>query len=408
MRVLVPNHFPLQGSGSGIYVLNVAQELSRMGHEVLVIIPENEPVQADQLPFDIDVIQFEGGSGILEAELDFNFPCFTTHPRSAQTFYDLDDRQLTAYVDAWRKHLQQAVISFKPDVIHAHHVWIAPYVASEFLLPTVITIHGTDLMGYRKGPRFRGMADEAAKRSSGLIAISRQVAAEGEETYGIPADKIHLVWNGFDTGIFRVMPEVTKVDVLANYGIEMKNDAPLVSFVGKFTDFKGIDVLLRAAAVYERTLPGVRTLLVGHGQLWDDMHKLCRDLELENIHFVGHQPQPEVARIYNAADVSIVPSRIEPFGLVAVEALACGTPVVATNMGGLPDFINQEVGALVPVDDPQALAGAIIGEIRGRTKDTKGVYASQYALEGFSWTGQVARMVTLYERLIDSHEKQSH
>jgi glycosyltransferase involved in cell wall biosynthesis len=408
LRVLVPNHFPLQGSGSGIYVLNVAQELSRMGHEVLVIIPENEPVPTDQLPFDIDVIQFEGGSDGLKPELDFNFPCFTTHPRSVQTFYDLDEGQLTAYIDAWRRHLDHAINTFKPDVIHAHHVWIAPYVASEFLLPTVITIHGTDLMGYRKGPRFRGMADEAAERSSGLIAISKQVAADAEKTYGVSPEKIHLVWNGFDTEIFKIIPEVTKVDVLAKYGIEANNGEFLVSFVGKFTDFKGIDVLLRAAAVYEKAIPGVRTLLVGQGQLWDDMHKLCQDLELENIHFVGHQPQQEVARIYNAADVSIVPSRVEPFGLVAVEALACGTPVVATNMGGLPDFINQDVGALVPVDDPQALAEAIIDEIRGRTKETKGVYASRYALDGFSWAGQVARMVSLYQQAIDSHEAQGH
>jgi len=202
------------------------------------------------------------------------------------------------------------------------------------------------------------------------------------------------------------MPEVSKVDLLGEYGIEVEADTPLVSFVGKFTDFKGIDVLLRAAAVYEQAIPGVKTLLVGHGQLWDDLHELGAELKLENVHFAGHQPQPEVARIYNAAEVSVVPSRVEPFGLVAIEALACGTPVVATDMGGLPDFINQKVGALVPVDDPRALAEAIIDEIRGGTKKTKGVYASEYALNGFSWAGQVSRMVDLYQRALDTHENQ--
>ena len=98
----------------------------------------------------------------------------------------------------------------------------------------------------------------------------------------------------------------------------------------------------------------------------------------------------------HAADVSVVPSRVEPFGLVAVEALACGTPVVATNEGGLPDFINEQVGALVPVDDPQALAGAIIAEIRQNTKQSKGRYANEYAFENFTWKKQVARMVDLY------------
>jgi glycosyltransferase involved in cell wall biosynthesis len=246
------------------------------------------------------------------------------------------------------------------------------------------------------------MALAAAKRAYGLIAISRQVSADAGATYDVPSDRIHLIWNGFDAGIFRVMPELSKTDLMDDYGIRAEIDTSLVSFVGKFTDFKGIDVLLRAAAIYERAIPGVQTLLVGHGQLWGEMQALRDELGLNGIHFAGHRPQPEVARIYNAADVSVVPSRVEPFGLVAIEALACGTPVVATDMGGLPDFINKEVGALVPVDDPQSLARAIIEEIQGRTKGTKGVYASQYALDGFSWPGQVSRMAELYRQAIES------
>jgi glycosyltransferase involved in cell wall biosynthesis len=406
LRILIPNHFPLQGSGSGIYVLNVAQELTWMGHEVLVIIPEHESIPKDRHSFDVDVILFAGETHSGGSELDFNFPCFTTHPRSVQTFYDLDDDQLEAYIAAWRKHLDNAIRSFQPDIIHAHHVWIAPYVASESCLPTVITVHGTDLMGFREGPRFRDMALSAAGRAYSLIAISRQVAADTEATYNVPAAKIRLIWNGFDATIFRVMPELSKADLMEEHGIKTAVDAPLVSFVGKFTDFKGIDVLLKAAAVYEQVIPGAQTLLVGNGQLWDEMHRLKDELGLNGIHFAGHQPQPEVARIYNAADVSVVPSRVEPFGLVAIEALACGTPVVATDRGGLPDFINQEVGALVPVGDPHSLAEAIIDEIQGQTKRTKGVYASQYALEGFSWSGQVSKMVDLYRQALESDGKQ--
>jgi glycosyltransferase involved in cell wall biosynthesis len=140
--------------------------------------------------------------------------------------------------------------------------------------------------------------------------------------------------------------------------------------------------------------------LVGHGQLWDEMHDLREELALSGVHFLGHQPQPTVARVYNIADVSIVPSRIEPFGLVAVEALACGTPVVATNAGGLPDFINEQVGALVPVDDHEALAQAIIDEIESGSKQTKGRYAAQYALDSYSWPSQVKKMAELYEKAL--------
>ncbi|UCG25187.1 MAG: glycosyltransferase [Chloroflexota bacterium] len=400
MRILIPNHFPLQGSGSGIYTLNLAKELVSLGHEVLVIVPEHQPIPEDRYPFPVEVILFNNGQNERLAEAAFNFPCFTTHPRSVQTFYDLSDGQLEAYVELWRRHISRAVEDFAPDVVHGHHVWVAPYVATELGLPTVISVHGTDLMGFRDGHRYRPMALAAAERAYGLIAISRQVSADAIATYQVPKEKIHLIWNGFDSGIFKLIPGATRESVPAEFGITSPNggaDRPLVSFVGKFTSFKGIDVLLRAAAIYEQAVPGIRTVLVGHGQLFGQMRSLSDELDLRNVHFLGHQPQPEVARIYNAADVSVVPSRVEPFGLVAVEALACGTPVVATDEGGLPDFINDRVGALVPVDDHAALAEAIIGEVKNGTKATKGAYAAQYAAEGFSWAGQVAKMAALYE-----------
>jgi len=402
MRILMPNHFPLQGSGSGIYAMNVALELTKMGHDVLVITPDHEPISDGEYPYPVQTIIFNNGENSAQAEVDFNFPCFTTHPRSVTTFYELTDEQMAAYIDLWRKHIHQAVKEFQPDIIHAHHVWVTPYVASETAVSYVVSVHGTDLMGYRDGPRYRTLAQIGADKAYGLITISRQVTAAAKESYNQPDDKLHLIWNGFGYDIFKVLPELTKTAVLADFNIQNNNQQPIVSFVGKFTDFKGIDVLLRAAAIYEQEIPGAQTVLVGQGQLWDDMHTLRDKLGLQNVHFLGHQPQPIVAKIYNVADVSVVPSRIEPFGLVAVEALACGTPVVATNEGGLPDFINEEVGALVPVGDHEALAEAVIAEIRASSKQSKGKYAAKYALANFSWASQVEKMAQLYVQALSA------
>lgn len=398
MRVLMPNHFPLQGSGSGIYTLNVALELLHAGHDVMVIIPDHQPVVDS--PFPTRTILFSNGEND-RAELPFNFPCFTTHPRSENTFYELTDAEIQAYLAAWREHIHDAISSFRPDIIHAHHVWITPYVASETGLPYVISCHGTDLMGFKKGRRYREYALAAAQHAHAIIAISHQVQSEAIHTYQLPEEKVPLIGNGFGTDHFKLLPHISKRDVLGEFGLD-GGDKPLVSFVGKFTDFKGIDVLLKAAAIYEKQIPGVRTVLVGHGGLWDDMQALKEQLGLTGVHFLGHQSQDILARIYNAADVSVVPSRVEPFGLVAVEALACGTPVVATNAGGLPDFINEEVGALVPVDDPESLAAAIISEIENHTKQTKGVYANRYAYDNYTWKQQVAKMIRLYRQAIDA------
>ena len=393
LKVLIPNHFPLQGSGSGIYSLNVARELTKLGHEVMAIVPEHGPVTG--YPFPVKSIVFSNGEN-QPTDLDFNFPCFTTHPVSTTTFYELTDQQLDAYLAAWRKAMLEAVNAFQPDVVHVQHVWLTAFVTHEVGLPYVASCHGTDLMGFKKGPRYRDQTLIGARHAHRIIAISRQVREDARATYQVSEDKLALIWNGFDSDCFKVIASATRETVLSELELE-PSEGPLVSFVGKFADFKGIDVLLKAAALYEPALPGVRTVLVGHGELLHEMSALRDELDLKAVHFVGHKPQPEVARIYNAADVSVVPSRVEPFGLVAVEALACGTPVVATNAGGLPDFITDEVGTLVPVDDAEALANAIVAEVRNEKRADKSSFASQYALEGFTWTEQVGKMQRLYE-----------
>lgn len=398
----MPNHFPLQGSGSGIYTLNVALELSRAGHEVLIIVPGHNKDEhtSKGAPYKVQTILFKNSESA-QNELNFNFPCFTTHPESDTTFYELSDSKMEAYLNAWRQHIQQAVQTFKPDLIHAHHVWVTAAIAHETGLPYVVSCHGTDLMGFKKGPRYQALALAGAKNANAVIAISRQVQAEAMETYQLPQSQVPLIWNGFGSDHFKILPEVSKASLLKEFNLK-GSDSPLISFVGKFTDFKGIDVLLKAAAIYEKKLHGIQTLLVGHGGLWDTMQSLIKELNLQGVHCLGHQDQDTVARIYNAADCSVVPSRIEPFGLVAIEALACGTPVIATNAGGLPDFINESVGTLVPVDDHEVLAESLVREIKTKSKETKGPHANRYAFENFTWKQQVHKMIELYESALKS------
>nr|VFK26723.1 MAG: Glycosyltransferase involved in cell wall bisynthesis [Candidatus Kentron sp. MB]VFK35701.1 MAG: Glycosyltransferase involved in cell wall bisynthesis [Candidatus Kentron sp. MB]VFK77441.1 MAG: Glycosyltransferase involved in cell wall bisynthesis [Candidatus Kentron sp. MB] len=392
MRILIPNHAPLEGTGSGTYAMNTALELWKAGHQVMVLTPEHKPI--DGYPFPVRTIIFKNGKNN-DAELGFNFPCFTTHPRSTNTFYDLTDVQIEEYIKAWRSAMKVAIESFNPDVIHAHHVWVIPFIVSETALPYVITCHGTDLMGFRNDPRYRELALAGAKNAYAIIAISRQIQSEAMNTYRLSQNKVPLIWNGFNPDQFKLIPNATKKAVLNELGL-MASEKPLIGFVGKFTDFKGIDVLLNAAAIYEKELPGIRTLLIGDGVLWNDMHALAKRLDLRGIEFLGEKPPP-VARIFNATDICVVPSRAEPFGLVAIEALACGTPVIATNKGGLPDFINDKVGALISVDDPDSLAKAIINGIRNNIKTTKGTYAREYAYENFTWKKQVRKMMELYK-----------
>ena len=401
MRVLLTNHFPLEGSGSGIYTQNVARELTQKDHDALVITPAHD----EQLgfPFEVRSILFTP-DGLLDDDKDagerlgFNFPCFTTHPLSTTTYGDLFPDQREAYVEAFRSATAKAVVEWKPDVIHAQHLWVTGYAAHVAGVPYVATAHGTDLMGMRKYDAWRPIALEGAEHAFAIIAISKQVAEDTKRLYELAPERIRLIMNGFNEAIFKVLP-IDREETLANFGIQGEFEY-IVCFVGKLTEFKGVDVLLDAAAIYEKELGNVLTLIIGDGELRNPLENQADELGLKGVKFLGHQSQHDVARIFNLADISVVPSRVEPFGLVAVEALACGTPVVATNEGGLPDFIHNGVGVLVNVADPGGLAEAVITELRSDAKRIKGPLAAKYALEGFSWSGQVDQMIAVYEEAI--------
>ncbi len=398
MRVLLINHFPLQGSGSGIYTMNIAQELIKEGHEVFVIDIDNQYDTSDY-PFQRRTILCDETKNS-NPDLKFNFPCFTTHPRSTNTYYNISDDKLEQYVNKFIEITQEVVAEFKPDIIHAQHLWITPYAALQTGVPYVVTAHGTDLMGFRKDERYHKYALEGARNASKIITISRQVYNDTLNLYELPEEQLILNPNGFDDNIFKVK-KVDKAELFKKFGLDIV-PKKLVSFVGKFTDFKGIDLLIKAARKITDVFPQVAFAFAGDGKLMPDMKKLKAELNLDNVHFLGHQTQIDVASLYNAADVSVVPSRIEPFGLVAIEALACGTPVVATRAGGLPDFVNDKVGQLVEMNNPEALADAIIEELRNNTKQTKGKYAVSYARENYSWNKTLHRVIEIYKGAIET------
>jgi glycosyltransferase involved in cell wall biosynthesis len=350
MRILILNHFPLEGSGSGIYTKNLARELSEMGHTVKVVFPEIEEVSFEA--FESRVILFKGPNTV-NPEFDYNFPCFTSHPRSVKTYYDLSQSELEGYVQKFVDVTKEEVENFKPDVIHAQHLWITPYAASLTDVPYIVTAHGTDLKGFVKDERYHKYALEGAKHASKVITISDQVDAEVTQLYGVPEEKKSLVLNGYDENLFKVKG-LDRQTVLNDFNLSDEPDH-IVSFAGKLTHFKGVDVLLKAVKIYDQAIKGnVLTLIAGNGELYEELNLMKKSLRLENVRFLGHINQTQLVDLYNIADVSTVPSRTEPFGLVAIEALACGTPVVGTNQGGLPDFLIDEVGTLVPVDDDLA------------------------------------------------------
>lgn len=197
MRILLMNHFPLTGSGSGVYTQNIADSLVKKGHEVCIIMPENENV-TKQDKVKIHPVYFNNGNNI-EGELPFNFPCFTTHPRSTTTFYNLTEEELNQYINAFQKALEEEIMTFNPDIIHAGHIWLLPGIAANYNIPLIITAHGTDLIGYQETDRYKKVAEHAAASAENIITISKENSDLVSACFPFAKEKTVLIPNGYNS-----------------------------------------------------------------------------------------------------------------------------------------------------------------------------------------------------------------
>ena len=168
-----------------------------------------------------------------------------------------------------------------------------------------------------------------------------------------------------------------------------------------------MDTLLRAASIYSKTEEKPITLIAGDGDLRNNLEQLAGELKLDSIYFLGAQNHEQMVKLSNVADVAAMPSIFEPFGLVAVEALACGTPVIAGDVGGFSRIVNNEIGYLMKPGDYETLADKITTFIRDGFKEKVRDKAVTYIRKNFSWDKTVENIEKLYEQVLDRHSKES-
>jgi glycosyltransferase involved in cell wall biosynthesis len=176
----------------------------------------------------------------------------------------------------------------------------------------------------------------------------------------------------------------------------------VVGTVARLSSEKGIDVLIRAFAEVHRNIPGTHLLIVGDGMQMADLQQLARDLDVVNaITWAGRLSWEEAIGCMGIMNVVAVPSRFEGFGLTAVEAMACGKPVVASSVDGLSEVVRDGVtGFLTPSSDASALAGALIKLLEKEDLRKKlGCSARKHAKEHFAYPIFRERCRVLYDSL---------
>src|SRR5437868_1145766 len=292
------------------------------------------------------------------------------------------------------------------DVLHSHY-WLSGIAAIQ--LATDWDIHHVTM--FHTIGRLKQMANpdqpepplRLAKEQYLMKQVDRIIATTVDERSqilqycGATANQVEVIPCGVDLELF-----VSQNKQQAREKLGLPAHQPVLLFVGRLDPFKGADLLLYAATMMEEN---AQIAIVG-GNLQGDkelaqLQQLALDLDIsQRVHFLGARPQPELPAIYSAADVTVVPSYHESFGLVAIESLACGTPVVATRAGGLTTIVRHgETGYLVP-----RCAGFFATRLDTLLRDPDLLeqlrLAARPSVLQFSW-GSVADQVTgVYEETI--------
>jgi len=394
-----PLHQPGTGDAGGmnVYIVELSRRLADLGIEVEVF----TRATSSDLPPTVEL-----APGVLVRHV------------TAGPYEGLLKEDLPAQLCAFTHGVLRAEAGHRPghyDLVHSHY-WLSGQVgwlaADRWNVPLVHTMH---TMAKVKNDRLaRGDTPEPAARVIGetqvveaadrLIANTHSEAEELVHYYDAPQDRLSVVHPGVNLDVFRPSAE-PRTALRGRLGLPA--DALVLLFAGRIQPLKGPDVLLRAIAALLTRRPSLRERLVvpvvgglsGSGLSRPErLHKLAAQLGIADVvRFHPAVGQRELADWYRAADALAMPSYSESFGLVALEAQACGTPVVAAAVGGLPVAVHDgRTGLLVDGHDPRAWSSALlrIAEEEG-LRERLGVAAAQHAAR-FGWQTAAARTAGVY------------
>jgi glycosyltransferase involved in cell wall biosynthesis len=379
MRVLLaPSAYYPHIGGIEETTRNVAAELRRRGHEVLII--------SNRWPHDLP--PEEQIEEVTVRRVRLELPALSPRPLI---------RFLTRSPGAAASILA-AVRVFRPDVVHLIGAGPnAPYVAAlRRLLRSriVLTTQG----------EFGADAHRVFERSLSLRWGLRKLLVQADALTGCSRFVLAELESAFPVSVPRqVIPNAVDPNELARDG-RRSSDGRYVLGLGRLVEQKGFDVLLRAFARALPALPEHRLVIGGDGPLRPGLEALAHELDLdERVSFTGALDRAGVAAILAAAEIFVLSSRVEAFGIALLEAMAAGVPAVATDVGGVLDVATDgETALIVPSDDPDALASAIVRlasepELRERLAGAARVRANE-----LTWETIVPRYEAVYRGIVRS------
>lgn len=322
MRICLLGHYPPHIGGVSSHTYQLSQQLIKRGDAVYVLTYPHPEAR------DLDGVQVETASA--------------PNIKGLRGFFFM----LSATF-----HLMRMVRQEKIDLIHAHFLLppglIGVFVGSIMGRKTAVTAHGSDLMIQAENPVLRPILKWVLGRADYVLVVNQNLKEKAIDL-GINPEKIYITPNAVDADKFNPSNKQLPTDV------KMSPDKPVILFVGNLVHQKGVEYLLKAKKLMKTD---TELMIVGEGPLRHDLEKKVADDEIEDVVFVG--ARRDVDDIMPSADLFVLPSISEGFPITILEALASGLPVVTTNVGGIPEVMNEQVGILVEPGDPGKLASAM-------------------------------------------------
>lgn len=391
--------------GMNVYVRELSRELAARGIAVDVFTRAYKP----NAPY----VDLEG-MGSDQARVI----CLSAGPPGA-----ISKHQLIQHVDEFVEGVRDFAASegVTYDILHAHY-WLSGVAAQKLQrggmdAPIIQMFHTLGAMKNRVARTASESETDARIAAEGELmrTVARVVASTPRDReqmialYGAPPERIVVIPPGVDTRLFRPVPNARAREYIGSY------DEKTVLFVGRIDPVKGIDTWFRAMSRVVDADPSLRqrmcVCLIG-GDVDDDLDpdsELTRLQDLKDelglndvVTFLGGRAQTSLPFYYSAADAVVMPSRYESFGLAALEAMACGTPVVASDVGGLSFIVRDgETGFLVSEGDEDAFADSILTLLENKAlRDEMGARGVKVAQE-YSWHTIADKIISLYRDVVD-------
>jgi glycosyltransferase involved in cell wall biosynthesis/peptidoglycan/xylan/chitin deacetylase (PgdA/CDA1 family) len=279
-----------------------------------------------------------------------------------------------------QKTVKELAETFRFDVILA--TWAYPdafaaaLIARKLHKPLIIKVHGSDINILSRYPLRRAMMTHAFQQAHTIIAVTQDLRVK-ITAMGIPAEKILVIPNGIDPQLMYPMDKINCRNVLS-----LPLDKKIVCYIGNLVGVKGIDLLIKAFFLLKKE-EDIFLAVVGDGPLKPQLLAQVGEQGMtDRIRFFGVQKHDQIPLFMNAADIHCLPSRQEGCPNVVLEAIACGRPVVATQVGGVPEIIvSENLGITVPPENPELLANAL-KEALSRSWDHQGIHQ---AAKAYRW-----------------------